>query len=127
MHTNTIEFKYDNAGNLDSQGPIAEEIESLSAKVPDPESLLTATDGTYTVAVGPSPTDGQLVVKVNFDGEYHVHVTNTVYGNTQEFTLTGEESALDISNFRVGIYILVFLLKDENGGVHTLNLKVVKK
>lgn len=127
MQTNAIEFKYDNAGNLESQGPIAKEIETLSAQVHGSENFLTATDGTYTVAVGPSPTDGQLDVKINFDGEYHVHVTNTVYGNTQEFTLTGEESALDISNFRAGIYILVFLLKDENGGVHALNLKVVKK
>ena len=125
-----VEFRYDRSGNIGMQDSVRISPLAQNAEDANVEGLQTASDGYYTVSVGPSPTSGPLMVKTNYGGAYDMDMTNvlkTAAGQTFRYSLSGPLCDVNVGGCPSGIYQLTFSMKDDNGSMHRLGLKIIKR
>lgn len=125
-----VEFRYDRSGNILMQDSVRISPLAQNAEEDNVKGLQTASDGYYTVSVGPSPTSGPLMVKTNYGGAYDMDMTNvlkTAAGQAFRYSLSGPVCDVNVSGCPSGIYQLAFSMKDDNGSMHRLGLKIIKR
>ena len=122
LRAQTIVFGYDASGNRISRSAVRDSQQSSGGSQKSNDS----TDGLpLSVFVGPNPTSGLLAVRLSrWDDtdECNLQLTSLSGVVLIEQTMTSSETALDLSSFSNGLYLLLVDLNREKE-----TYKIIKK